>query len=98
MPTWIWQQLIAHFVSAAPWLVGLFGGLALVNFGPLGRALRVRLMGSKSAEDDQRLEGIATDVAQILERLDYLERIAVQDGRDGRHPPLPPPPKATTPK
>ena len=92
MPTgWIWQQLIAHFVSAAPWLVGLFGGLALVNFGPLGKALRARLQGSH-ADDDPRLDTIAADVAQVLERLDYLERLAVQDAR---HPPLPPPRKTT---
>jgi hypothetical protein len=89
---WIWQQLIAHFVSAAPWLVGVFGGLALVNFGPLGRALRARLMGSRSADEDQRLDGIASDVAQVLERLDYLERISVQGDR---RQPLPPPKKTT---
>lgn len=93
MPTWIWQQLIAHFVSAAPWLVGLFGGLALVNFGPLGNAIRTRLTRGRQ-DDDPRLDTIAGDVAQILERLDYLERIAVQDGR---RPPLPPA-KQTTPR
>ncbi|HZH40710.1 MAG TPA: hypothetical protein VFD85_06850 [Gemmatimonadales bacterium] len=95
MPTgWIWQQLIAHFVSAAPWLVGLFGGLALVNFGPLGNAIRARLTRGGQTEDDPRLDTIAADVSQVLERLDYLERLAVQDGR---HVPLPPAGK-TTPK
>jgi hypothetical protein len=92
MPTgWIWQQLIAHFVTAAPWLVGLFGGLALVNFGPIGKALRARLQGSHTG-DDPRLDTIAADVAQVLERLDYLERLAVQDPR---HQQLPPPKKKT---
>lgn len=93
MPTgWIWQQLIAHFVSAAPWLVGLFGSLALVNFGPLGTALRARLTKGGRTDDDPRLDAIAADVSQVLERLDYLERLAVQDGR---RVPLPPPGKPT---
>lgn len=90
MGTWVWSNLVAHFVDAAPWLVALFGSLALVNFGPLGVAIRARIARSGRADDDPRLDTIAADVAQVLERLDYLERIAVQDGR---HPPLPPPKK-----
>lgn len=90
-----WQlQFLAHMINAAPWLIGLFGGLALVNFGPLGRAIRARLLSSDRPDSDARLEGIATDLAQVLERLDYLERLAVQ------HPPsrpLPPPKRETTP-
>jgi len=91
MDSWVWQQLLAHFVNAAPWLVGLFGGLALVSFGPLGSAIRARLTGARPHEDE-RLDAIAADLAQVLERLDYLERLAVQDSR---HPPLPPPKKTT---
>jgi hypothetical protein len=87
----MWQQLLVHFIDAAPWLVGLFGGLALVSFGPLGAAIRARLKGSSRANDD-RLDTIAADVAQVLERLDYLERLAVQDPR---HQQLPPPRKTT---
>jgi hypothetical protein len=90
-----WQlQFLARLIDAAPWLIGLFGGLALVNFGPLGRAIRARLLSSDRSDSDARLEGIAADLAQVLERLDYLERLAVQQPTAR---PLPPPKKETTP-
>jgi len=95
MPSgFLWQQFLFHLVDAAPWLIAILGGLAILNFGPLGRALRARLQGPNRADLEERLEELRSELASANERLDYLERLAVQ--RPGAVA-LPPAAEPTTP-
>ena len=78
----LWD-LLARFVHALPWLLGGFGGLALLSCGPIGRALR-RLARSRD-EDTALLKGTAAAVAhmqrlleEMAERQDYMERSLAQ--------------------
>lgn len=77
-PGFLWQQLLFHLVDAAPWLIGILGGLTILNFGPLGRALRHRLQGPSRTDLEERLEQLSSELASAHERLDYLERLAIQ--------------------
>ncbi len=78
----LWD-LLAKFVHALPWLLGGFGGLALLSWGPVGRSLR-RL--ARSREKDTALltstAAAVSDLRRLLEELterqDFMERSLVQ--------------------
>ena len=79
---WEWwlQKLLYALPNALPWI---FGGLACVgvlSFGPIGRAFVRRL--KRGDEEAERLNAVHEDLAllrnelgEVLERLDYAERL-----------------------
>jgi hypothetical protein len=75
---------VSTALYALPWLLGGFGALAFLSYGPIGRTLR-RLARSRDAETAV-LANIAADmtelrtlVEQIAERQDFMERTLGQE-------------------
>lgn len=86
---WLWHQLLIHLVNASAWLIGGLGGLAILSFGPLGRALRERIRAGAArdtidAGDSAQLATTTRDVDELRERVDYLEHLLAE-----RHDPQP---------
>ncbi|UCG88297.1 MAG: hypothetical protein JSW71_07060 [Gemmatimonadota bacterium] len=94
---WFWMQILYALPDALPWVLGGLAGLAMISFGPLGRALTQRLR--RGEEEAERLEGVLQELTllrgelgEVLERLDYAQRRpALHDAsaaRDAVPPPL----------
>lgn len=84
------QHLLWGVVSTAlyalPWILGGFGTLAFLSYGPIGRALR-RLARSRD-EETALLATTAASIAemravleQMAERQDFMERALTQQVR-----------------
>jgi hypothetical protein len=92
---WYWTQILYALPDALPWILGGLAGIAMVSFGPLGRALTHRLR--RGAEEAERLEGVLEELTllrgelgEVLERLDYAGRPALRGGPLSGDPALPP--------
>jgi len=81
------QHLLWGTVSTAlyalPWILGGFGALAFLSFGPIGKALRrlargrdeeTALLGTTAAS----IADMRTLLEQLAERQDYMERTLSQ--------------------
>jgi hypothetical protein len=78
--------VIATALYALPWILGGLGGIALLSYGPIGKALR-RLARSRD-EETALLTATAASIAemrevleQIAERQDFMERALTQSVR-----------------
>jgi hypothetical protein len=76
-------NLLYKTVMALPWVATVFGGIALLSWGPLGKSMR-RLSRARDeelavlrsiAESAKRTE---TSLENLAERQDYLERTLSQ--------------------
>lgn len=89
---------VSTALYALPWLLGGFGALAFLSYGPIGRSLR-RLARSRDAETVALTDLAASMielralVEQIAERQDFMERMLGQEAVRVQHLPheaLPP--------
>lgn len=64
------ERLIWVTINSAPWLIGMLGGLSILSFGPLGRAISQRL--KYGIEDKQQSEGILEELVVIRRKLEEL--------------------------
>ena len=92
---WYWAQFLFALPHALPWILGGLAGVAMVSFGPVGRALTHRLR--RGAEEAERLESVLEELAllrgelgEALERLDYTRGPALGNDLSAGHPPSPP--------
>ena len=92
---WYWAQFLYALPATLPWILGGLGAVAMVSFGPVGRALTHRLR--RGAEEADRLEGVLEELTllrgelgEVLERLDYARRPALGDGLAAGNSALPP--------
>jgi hypothetical protein len=91
---WYWAQFLYALPATLPWILGGLAGVAMVSFGPVGRALTHRLR--RGAEEAERLESVLEELTllrgelgEVLERLDYATRPALSDGLSAGDPALP---------
>lgn len=82
--TWsyIWTHFLLNLLPALPWIVGGVAGLSVISFGPLGRALAQRL---RHGTEDQaaildEMAAVRGELGEVLERLDYTERLLSRAG------------------
>ena len=76
----LWERFLITLLYALPWIIVGVGGLSILSFSPLGRALVRRLQ--HGTEDPERASKILEEVkaargelGEILERLDYTEQL-----------------------
>ena len=75
----IWQTFLFRLAEHAQWIVPALFATAVLGLGPIGRAFARRL-SSGAAERDE-LASLREQLAELLERLDYTERILSQTPR-----------------
>jgi hypothetical protein len=74
------ERLIVVAIDAAPWLIGGLGGLSIISFGPLGRALSQRLRhGTEDTERStailEELTAVRRELEEVIERQYATERL-----------------------
>jgi hypothetical protein len=79
---WNWwlMQFLYALPDALPWIFGGLAGVGMVSFGPIGRAFVRRLKrGDVEAEllpaVLEELTLVRGELGEVLERLDYAERL-----------------------
>ena len=84
--TWQVWHIVNGLVAALPWLLGGFGAIALISWGPLGRSLR-RLARDREEETAMLartaagVEDMRALLEEMAERVDFLERsVAARPG------------------
>jgi hypothetical protein len=82
---WLLSKFVNDLVTALPWVLGGASLVAIVTFGPLGRAL-IRFLRSNRRETGLT-EGLLAELAstrqllgEVLERLDAAERAVTGSG------------------
>ena len=83
--------VVSTALYALPWILGGFGLLAFLSYGPIGKALR-RL--ARSRDEETALLGttassiteVRTLLEQVAERQDFMERALGQERRPQQLP------------
>lgn len=84
MDTWhhFWTQFFFRLSDILPWFAAGAAALVAVSLTPLGRALtrylREARSGFHAAEGPPELAALRGDLAEVLERLDFIERAMIQ--------------------
>lgn len=77
-----WTQFFFQLSSILPWFAAGAAAVIAVSLTPLGRALTRYLRDARSRnlppEALQDLTALRSDVTEVLERLDFLERAIAQ--------------------
>lgn len=77
-----WSQFLFRLSNVLPWFAAGAAALIAVSLTPLGRALtrylREARSGSLSPDGHPDLAGLRGDLAEVLERLDFIERAMIQ--------------------
>jgi hypothetical protein len=77
-----WMQFFFQLSSILPWFAAGAAAVIAVSLTPMGRALTRYLRDARSRslppEALQELTALRSDVAEVLERLDFLERALAQ--------------------
>lgn len=91
-----WNQFFFQLSTILPYVAAGAAGLIALSLTPLGRALTRYLRDSRSGQGqaagvEETLSAIRADIAEVLERQDFLERALAQhrlsSGASGAAPP-----------
>ena len=74
------EIFFVRMASNLPWIIGVCGGLSIISFGPLGRAMARRLRhGTEDAERSvavmEELTVIRRELEEVIERQYATERL-----------------------
>lgn len=85
MDTWhrFWLQFFFQLSTILPYVAAGAAGLIALSLTPLGRALTRYLRESRTSQGqatslEETLSGLRADIAEVLERQDFLERALAQ--------------------
>ncbi len=84
----IWQTLLFRLAEHAQWIVPAVFATAVFGLGPIGRAFARRL--SSGAAEREEITALREQLGELIERLDYTERLLSQT-------PCQPPPTSAPP-
>ena len=78
-PTWWdiqWHQLVWTLVTHAPTIFLGVLGITVFGLGPIGRGIGARLRGEHAKPlEDPSLPALKSAMSEVLERLDFSERV-----------------------
>jgi hypothetical protein len=90
------QRLIVVLINSAPWLLGGLGGLSMISFGPIGRALGRRIRhGTEGVEQSamilEELAVVRQQLEEVIERQYVTDRLLTGKRGEQITPSLPTP-------
>jgi hypothetical protein len=89
----IWQSMLLRLAEHVQVIVPVLIAVGVLSLGPIGRALARRLSGGEARRGE--LDDLRQQVAELLERVDYSERLLTglrsQIVPESARPAVPPP-------